>query len=188
MAEVEMVAFKEKEQRRVASDSHHHTYRFVSSVNDTAVRSAIDKLTMWHRLEPKCDMTFIINSPGGDIIAGFHLYDTLRWFADKGHHIITVGLGMAASMGGVILQAGDTRIMGPRSSLLIHEAQFLVGGSMGTIEDEVAFVKSLQQRILKIFADRSTLTEAQIKTRWTRKNWWLDAEESLKLGFVDEVK
>ncbi len=188
MAEVEMVAFKEKEAKRLASDHHHRTFRFTTSVNDAAVKAAIDKLSQWHRIDPECAVTFIINSPGGEIVAGFHLFDTLRWFSDQGHHITTVGLGMAASMGGVILQAGDKRIMGPRSSLLIHEAQFVAGGSMGTIEDQVEFVKSLQERICEIFADRSKLTKAQIKTRWKRKNWWLTAEESLKLGFIDEVK
>lgn len=188
LANMRMAETVEKEQKRLASDHHHRTYRFTTSVGDTSVRAAIEKLTGWHRIDPECAITFIINSPGGDIISGFHLFDTLRWFSDQGHSITTIGLGMAASMGGVILQAGDLRIMGPRASLLIHEASFGAIGSMGTIEDQVEFAKSLQERILDIFAERSTLSKAQIKNRWKRKDWWLTADESLKLGFVDEVR
>jgi len=188
LAKIAMKEAIESEEKRLASDNHHRTYRFTSTVGDGSVKAAIEKLTIWHRIDPKCEITFVINSAGGDIIAGFHLFDTLCWLKDEGHDITTAGLGMAASMGGVILQAGKVRVMGPRASLLIHEASFVAGGSMGDIEDTVEFVKSLQNRILQIFADRSTLTKAQIRNRWKRKNWWLTADQSLKLGFVDEVK
>jgi len=185
---LEMAESKGTEERRLASDHHHRTYRMVATVGDGTVKAANEKLTMWHRIDPGCDITFVINSPGGDIIAGFHRFDTLRWRSDQDHHITTIGLGMAASMGGVVLQAGDLRIMGPRASLLIHEASFGAIGSMGTVEDQVEFAKSLQERILDIFADRSTLSKAQIKNRWKRKDWWLTADEALKHGFVDEVR
>ena len=188
LSELKRAETNENEAKRLASDHHHRTYRLTATVGDATVKAAIEKLTIWHRIDPECPITFIINSPGGDIIAGFHLFDTLRWLSDEGHSITTIGLGMAASMGGVILQAGDLRIMGPRSSLLIHEAQFVAGGSMGDIEDTVEFVKSLQNRILDIFAARSTLTKTQIRSRWKRKDWWLTANESLKFGFVDEVR
>ena len=95
---------------------------------------------------------------------------------------------MAASMGGVLLQAGTRRIMAPQSSLLIHEAQFNTSGSFGQVEDQVDYVKKLQERILDILAERSTLSKRQIKTRWLRKNWWLMADEALELGFVDAIK
>ena len=188
LAKLAMAEVQENEEKRLASDHHHRTYRFTSTVGDGSVKTAIEKLTTWHRIDPECEITFVINSAGGDIIAGFHLFDTLKWLGDEGHDITTVGLGMAASMGGVILQAGKTRVMGPRASLLIHEASFVAGGSMGDIEDTVEFVKSLQNRILQIFADRSTLSKAQIKNRWKRKNWWLTAQQALEFGLVDEVR
>ena len=188
LAKITLNTKLEDELKRLASDHHHNTYRFTSTVGDGSVKTAIEKLTLWHRLDAECDITFVINSAGGDIIAGFHLFDTLKWLEDEGHNITTVGLGMAASMGGVLLQAGKTRVLGPRASLLIHEASFVAGGSMGDIEDTVDFVKTLQERILQIFADRSTLTKAQIRNRWKRKNWWLTAQQALDLGFVDEVK
>ena len=50
------------------------------------------------------------------------------------------------------------------------------------------YVKKLQERILGILAERSTLSRRQIKTRWARKNWWLMADEALELGFVDALQ
>lgn len=179
---------EEEERARRASDYHNRTYRLLGGVGDGAVRTAVATLTEWSRVEPGCAIEFIIDSPGGDIIAGFHLFDVLRDMSDSGHHVTTRALGMAASMGGVLLQAGDTRIMSPRASLLIHEAQFGAGGSFGQVEDQVEFVKQLQDRILTIFSDRSSMSKTQIKNRWKRKNWWLDAQEALKHGFCDEVR
>lgn len=171
-----------------ASDAHHRTIRFLGQVTSNTAVEAVDKLVSFHRLDPECDITFVIDSAGGDIIAGFHLFDTMLWMRAEGHQITTIANGMAASMGGVLLQAGSTRIMTPQSSMLIHEAQFSAGGSFGVIEDQVDYVKKLQDRILDILAERSTLSKAQIKTRWTRKNWWLMAKEAHKLGFVDDIK
>ncbi len=171
-----------------ASDDQRRTYRFSGSVSTQSSSSAIDALVRWHRLDSEAPMTFVINSPGGDIISGFHLFDTMLWLRREGHEITTVATGMAASMGGVLFQAGSHRIMTPQASLLIHEAQFATGGSMGTVEDEVEYVKKLQKRILNILAERSTLSEAQIKRRWTRKNWWLMAQETLDLGFADSIE
>ena len=171
----------------LASDSQQRVVRFLGVVNGAAVHQAIAKLVRWHRLDPKCDITFLIDSPGGDIISGFHLFDNLRWLVAEDHNVTTIATGMAASMAGVLLQAGTTRIITPQASMLIHEAQFGAVGSMGTIEDEVEYVKKLQSRIVDILAERSTLSPAQIKSRWKRKNWWLMADEVLQLGFADEL-
>ena len=171
----------------LASDSERHVLRYLGAVSPAAVHAAIAKLVRWHRLAPKCDVTFIIDSPGGDIISGFHLFDTMLWMRREGHEVTTIASGMAASMGGVLLQAGSTRIITPQASMLIHEASFGAVGSMGTIEDEVEYVKKLQGRIAEILAERSTLSVAQIKNRWKRKNWWLMADEVLELGFADKL-
>lgn len=72
--------------------------------------------------------------------------------------------------------------------MLIHEVSFGAGGKIGEVEDEVAFVRKIQSRVLDIFAQRSTLTRRQIENRWRRKDWWLDSAEALKLAFVDEVR
>jgi len=172
----------------MASDETRHTLRFLDTVNKASCKAAIDRLVRWHRLAPGCDITIVIDSPGGDIISGFHLFDTILWLRREGHHITTIATGMAASMGGVLFQAGNYRIMTPQASMLIHEAQFGVGGSIGAVEDEVKYVKMLQDRILGILAERSTLTKAQIKRRWSRTNWWLMSDAALELGFADSIE
>ncbi len=96
-------------------------------------------------------------------------------------------MGMAASMGGILLQAGDKRVIGSESVLLVHEISFGAGGKIGEVEDEVAFAKMLTQRVLKIFANRTKMTARQIDAKWKRKDWWMDSDEALKLGFVDEI-
>jgi ATP-dependent protease ClpP protease subunit len=71
--------------------------------------------------------------------------------------------------------------------MLIHEISSIGIGKMSELEDEIKFLKRLQERCLEILADRSNLSKQQIKTRWTRKDWWLDAEETVKYGFADRI-
>jgi len=116
------------------------------------------------------------------------LFDHIVTMRANGWHVTTTARGYAASMAGILLQAGDVRTMGRQSYLLIHEVQAAAMGTMGEIEDEVEFLKKIQNRILSIFAERSRLTVPQLRRRWKRKNWWLDSDEALKLGIVDEVR
>ncbi len=188
LAELGLKNEKDRNEVYLASDDHHRTVRFIGQVTANSVEVAVEKLTVFHRIEAECDIKMVIDSPGGDIIAGFHLFDTMLWLRAQGHTITTIANGMAASMGGVLLQAGDKRIMTPGASMLIHEAAFGAGGSMGAVEDQVEYAKKLQERILVILAERSTMTSKQIKTKWARKNWWMMAEEAVELGFADEIK
>lgn len=178
---------KRLESRELAKDEHHHVYVFDKSVGEASVTACIHKLAEWSRNEPGCDIEIIFNSPGGSVIDGMALYDYICQVKRKGHTVTTNTLGMAASMAGILLQAGDVRQMGAESWLLIHEASFGAGGSMGEVEDTVEWIKAIQERILSIFAARSNLTKAQIRNRWRRKNWWLSSDESLKLGLIDEI-
>ena len=177
----------EEETRRKAGDRFHHRYVFDGQVTGASVEKCIAELTTWHRLGPSCDITIVFNSPGGEVISGMNLFDHIRYLRAKGHHITTVCMGYAASMAGILMQAGDKRVMGRESYLLIHEVSFMAAGSMGDVEDTVEWVKKVQERVLDIFAERSTMSRASIKKKWTRKDWWLSSTEALKAGFVDEI-
>jgi len=133
-------------------------------------------------------MTIFFNSPGGEVVSGMNLYDFIGELRQKGHFIITATRGYAASMAGILLQAGDRRVMGKEAYLLIHEVSFSAAGSMGDVEDTVEWVKKVQNRVLDIFADRSKMSRDDIESHWKRKDWWLSSVESLEAGFVDEVK
>lgn len=174
--------------REKSMDEENHLYRFSGSVGDASVRKCMIKLTEWSRLDPKCDMEIVFSSPGGSIIDGFELFDFIQELRSKGHKITTGSLGMAASMAGILLQAGDTRWIGHQSWLMIHRAAFGAIGKTFEVEDEVKLVKRIEARILDVFVARSKLTKQRIKRNWDRKDWWIDADECIVLGLVDEVR
>lgn len=162
-------------------------YHFFGTVTGSSVAHCIDTITQWDRLDPEADMKIVFNSPGGSVIDGLALYDVIVGLRAKGHKIVVEAQGMAASMGGVLLQAGDERTIGANAHVLIHEVSTGAIGKFSEIEDEVAFAKKLQERLVGILAERSTLTAAQIKKRWLRKDWWLSADEAVKFGFADRI-
>jgi ATP-dependent Clp endopeptidase proteolytic subunit ClpP len=185
----------EKRERELAENSYHHIYTFEGAVNDMSVNKCINELNYWHRSDPGCPIEVIFFSPGGSVIDGMALFDYLQHLRAGGHHITTTAMGYAASMAGILLQAGDKRVMSRESYILIHEVSFGAAGKIGEVEDEVAFVKKIQSRVLDIFAERSKasgaerpLTKAAIARKWRRKDWWLDSVEALRHGFVDEVR
>lgn len=177
-----------KEREVLANDHYHHVYRFTNAVSEGTVAHCIGQLTLWHRLNPGCSIEVIFSSPGGAVIPGMALYDFLCELRMWGHHLTTVGRGYAASMAGVLLQAGDHRVLGPQSYLLIHEISTFAIGKIGEIEDTVEFVKKIQRRVLDIFAARSKKSAVYYEKRWKRKDWWVDSKEALELGLVDEVR
>ena len=176
-----------EEENELASFDRHHVYTFVGEVNAKSADLAMMVLEKWHNRDPECDITFIITSPGGDVIAGFALYDYMMWLRRHGHKLITVARGVAASMAGILLQAGEERLTDPNAQFLIHEISGELGGRLSDIGDTKTFFDRLDARGMAILAERSTLTQRQIKGKMSRKDWWLDAEEAVKYGFVDRI-
>ena len=178
------------EKEDLAADKYHFLYPFNAVVSESTVKSCMDQLMKWVRLEPrkKLNIEIVFNSPGGDVIHGMALFDFIQMLRRMGHKITTMTIGMAASMAGILLQAGDVRAMGAESWLMIHEASFGAAGSMGQVEDTVDWVKMIQKRILNIFAARSHLSVTQLDRRWKRKNWWISSDDALKLGLIDEIR
>ena len=188
VAELEARAEYRKREREKAGDEENYLYRFAGEVSKNSVNNCMKKLTQWSRLNPKCDIEIIFSSPGGSIIDGFELFDFIQDLRSRGHHITTGTLGMAASMAGILLQAGDTRWVGGQAWVMIHRAAFGAFGKTYEVEDEVEFVKRIEERILEIFTSRSKLTKQKIKKNWDRKDWWISADEAVELNLVDEVR
>jgi ATP-dependent Clp endopeptidase proteolytic subunit ClpP len=187
-AEIEANKTYTSRQKELYDDEENCLYRFSKEVSHASVQACMGKLTQWHRQDPKCDIEIIFSSPGGSIIDGFELFDFIQHLRSSGHKVTTGSLGMAASMAGILLQAGDVRWIGHQAWLMIHRAAFGAIGKTYEIEDEVRLVKRIEERILDIFTSRSKLTKAKIKRNWDRKDWWIDADECVKLGLVDEIK
>jgi ATP-dependent protease ClpP protease subunit len=176
------------EAKELARDEFHKVYVFDEDVSDESVKDCVRQLTTWSRQDPGCGISLQINTSGGSIFAGFALVDFIRGLRAQGHHVTIIVLGMAASMGGVILQSADKRVMGKNAFMLIHEGSMFTGGDFGNLEDDMKLYGKLHERILSLLTDRSKVTPTDVKKAWKRTNWWLDATECLERGFVDEVQ
>lgn len=190
-AKIRQLEVDKKEQdwrREKAKDEENMVYRFNTIVDKSHVYECMHRLTQWSRRHPKCNIEIVFSSGGGGIIDGFVLFDFIQELKSRGHKVTTGSLGMAASMAGVLLQAGEHRWMGHQAWMMIHRAAFGAIGKTFEIEDEVAWIKRIEDRILDIFEKKSSLTRLKIKRNWDRKDWWISSDEALELGLVDEVR
>lgn len=171
-----------------ASSDEANIYYFHGPVNALSSSDCIESAGFWARKRPGSEITIVFNSPGGGVFEGLALYDFIKDLRARGHKVVTKSVGMAASMGGILLQAGDERVMGPNAYMLIHEVSSGTMGKVSEMEDALEFSTRLQERLLGILAERSTMTTTQIKRKWKKKDWWLDAPEALELGFIDRIE
>jgi ATP-dependent Clp protease protease subunit len=187
-AEISYFNVHRKFQKERSVDEENHLYRYDGEISHGSVKTCMKKLTEWSRLDPGCDMEIVFSSPGGSIIDGFELFDFIQELRGRGHKITTGSLGMAASMAGILLMAGDVRWIGHQSWMMIHRAAFGAYGKTFEIEDEVKFVQRIEERILDVFTSRSKLSKLKIKRNWDRKDWWISADECLELNLIDEIR
>lgn len=193
----------EKDEREakeeLAANKYHHKYNFTSAVDSESSQALMDQMEQWSRLAPTCAMEVVFSSPGGSVIDGLALFDFIQMIRNRGHKVTTGAIGYAASMAGILLQAGEHRWIGRECYILVHEVSFGAGGKIGEVEDEVKFIKKIQNRVLDIFAMRiaeagrrgtakKPLTKTQLAQRWERKDWWIESSEALEWGFVDEIR
>lgn len=183
----------------LAGNHHHYQFEFHASVYDESVEACLGQMAVWHRQDPECPMHIVFNSPGGSVIDGMHLFDQITAYSKrpwdtrdlpKGTHDTKITVrGYAASMAGILLQAADTRVIGPESYLMVHEVSTFASGKIGEIKDEVELLDKMSKRVTEIFVRRSdgNMTPAKFKKLWDRKDAWLTSSEALDLGFVDEI-
>jgi ATP-dependent Clp protease, protease subunit len=135
--------------------------------------------------DPAKDIHMYINSPGGSVSAGLGIYDTMQFLTCD---INTYVIGMAASMGAVLLCAGakSKRFALPNADIMIHQVS---GGAQGTaadVERSVNHMYQLNQRLSKIIARHCGKTAEDIK-RDADRDHWMTAEEACAYGIVDKV-
>lgn len=197
VAKLDLERAVEKRDRERHADNYKDRTYVLGGVDQSSVSACMAKLDAWHREDPECHITLTIDSPGGAVIPGFHLFDHILDLREQGHEIDTRCRGYAASMGGIILQAGKKRSMGPNSTLMLHEVSFGAQGKIGDVEDSVEFAKMLWNRALDIFAERCAdanpekatkkLGRRALDNRTSRKNWWIHAKDALAYGLVDAI-
>lgn len=189
-AEIDLAIALDQERDRAVKGGNIRHLNIFDVIGGAMVDKWIDAIEHWALRDPGQPVTININSPGGSITDGLALFDTIQRLRRNGHKVTTRGMGLVASMAGVLLQAGDERVLDKRAKLLIHEGSNNIKGSMtvGEQEDMQIFSKMLRDDVLDILAERSTLTKRQIENKWKRRDWVLSADEALKFGFVDRVE
>ncbi len=135
--------------------------------------------------DAKKDVNLYINSPGGSVTAGLAIYDTMQFMTCD---VNTYCIGMAASMGAVLLAAGTKgkRYALPNSDIMIHQVS---GGAQGTasdVERTVEFMFKLKKRLIRILADHTGKDEETVK-RDSDRDYYMSCLEAKEYGFVDEV-
>ncbi|MEO5648742.1 MAG: ATP-dependent Clp protease proteolytic subunit [Ginsengibacter sp.] len=154
-------------------------------VNDKSARDITNRLLYLEAMEPGKEITFYINSPGGVITSGMVIYDTMQMISSP---VSTVCMGMAASMGSILLSGGakGKRYIFPHGEVMIHQPS---GGGQGTSADlEIMALQILKAKQLgaKILADNCGQSYDKVMEDFDR-DYWMDAEESKKYGIIDDV-
>jgi ATP-dependent Clp protease protease subunit len=159
-------------------------YLFNEIESEESVFEAITELH-WMDQAPDGPIRIYMCTPGGSAFPGFALFDAIRSLRAPTE---TIGLGYVASMGSVLLQAGTRRLLGANSWLMVHEvSEAVAAGKTSQLADEVGLMQRLQKRMLDIYTERTKMSRKKIEKNWQRKDWWLTAQEALKLGFIDEI-
>lgn len=154
-------------------------------INDEIASLVVAQLIFLENEDPKKDITLYINSPGGAVHAGMGIIDTMNFIKCD---VSTVCIGMAASMGAMILSAGTKgkRFVLPNSEVMIHQP---LGGAEGQASDiAIAAENILKTRkiLYKMLAENTGKTMEQIEKDADR-NYWMGASEAVKYGIVDKV-
>lgn len=173
--------------RMLAQAEHSLVYSFYGRVGPEEVAAAVQTLDMWSRTYPGKTIEVQLTSPGGTVGDGLALHDFLRALSARGHNIVVSVYGFAASMGAVILQAGDERIIGANSFVMIHEVSGGVGGSVASMSDNLVIYNMIQNSIIKILCNKTKLTAKEVRSMWHKKDVWLDSSKALKIGLVDSI-
>jgi len=127
-----------------------------------------------------------INSPGGSVFEGQRIYNALRGISARGVEVTTTVNGLAASMGSVILMAGDKRQMTHGSRVMIHEASTIAWGDARTMRKNADLLVGISSEIAGIYADRTGGDLKAIRNLMFAETW-MTADEAKTNGFVDVV-
>ncbi len=154
-------------------------------ISDPLANYVIAQMLYLQMQDPNKDINVYINSPGGSVTAGLAIYDTMQFVTCD---VNTYCMGMAASMGAVLLTAGTKgkRYALPNAHVMIHQVS---GGAQGTasdVERTVEFMYSLKKRLNKILAHHAGKTVDDIERDADRDNY-MTGEEAAAYGLIDKV-
>ncbi len=154
-------------------------------INDQTANLIIAQLIYLEGKDPDKDIMMYINSPGGSVVSGMAIYDTMNYIKCD---VSTICVGMAASMAAVLLASGakGKRFALPNSEIMIHQP---LGGAQGQASDiaiHAEHILKTKKKLTKILADKSGQPLEKIEKDTDRDNF-MSANEALKYGLIDKI-
>ena len=158
---------------------------FGTPVDDSVANLIIAQLLYLSSADPDRDIQMYINSPGGVVSAGLGIYDTMQHIKCD---VSTVCVGLAASMGAVLLAAGTKgkRYILPNAEVMIHQGSAGFGGATPDIAIQAQHLMRTIERLNSILAGHTGQPLDQVKTD-TNRDYWMSAEQAIAYGVVDHV-
>ena len=156
-----------------------------TEINDYTANTIQAQLLYLDSTDPGKDISIYINSPGGSVTAGLGIYDTMQFISSD---VATICTGMAASMGAVLLVAGQEgkRTALPHSRVMIHQPLGGVQGQASDIEIEAKEIQKFKKELYTIISNHSHTPYEKV---WqdSDRNYWMTAEEAKEYGMIDQV-
>jgi ATP-dependent Clp protease, protease subunit len=155
------------------------------AVEDKTAKDISSRLLYLDAIDPGKEITFYINSPGGIITSGMVIYDTMNLISSP---VATVCMGLAASMGSILLSGGEKgkRYIYPHGEVMIHQPSGGARGTSADLEIMAVQIKKAKEIGAKILADNTGQTIEKIYKDFNR-DYWMDAKESIAYGIVDKI-
>ncbi|GLI20216.1 ATP-dependent Clp protease proteolytic subunit [Tepidanaerobacter syntrophicus] len=156
-----------------------------SAIDDTVASLTIAQLLYLESEDPDKDVRLYINSPGGSVTAGLAIYDTMQYIKPD---VSTICMGLAASMGAVLLAAGaeGKRFALPNSRIMIHQPWGGVEGKAVDIETHAREILRLRELLNEILAKHTKQSIEKIQSD-TDRDYFMSSNEALDYGLIDEV-
>ncbi len=157
----------------------------VGPVNDNLSTLVTAQLLYLESENPKKEISFYINSPGGLVTSGLGIYDTMQYIKPP---VSTLCIGQASSMGSFLLAAGEKgrRFSLPNSRIMVHQPSAGYQGQATDIEIHAKEIMSLKDRLNKIYSRHTKKSESEIKKALERDNF-MNPNEAKDFGLIDEV-
>ncbi len=157
-----------------------------SEVRDENANEICAKILLLAAEDAKRDIFLYVNSPGGSITAGMAIYDTMKFVPND---IVTVGIGLAASMGQFLLSSGTKgkRYITPNARVLLHQPSGGFGGTAADIQTQAGVILDMKKRMAELTAEQTGKSVEQVLIDNDRDNWFT-AQQALEYGFVDHLR
>jgi len=156
-----------------------------SEVRDQNANAICAQMLLLNAEDPKADIYFYINSPGGSVDAGMAIYDTMQYISND---VATFGMGLAASMGQFLLCAGETgkRFALPHARIMMHQPSGGLGGSASDIKIQAEQSLHIKKVLFELISQHTGQPVEQIENDADRDRWFT-ASQAMEYGFIDHV-